>query len=240
MKFRFLAIAFAATLMMVSAQAQVSKHLGSGSKTGQGFTGSSLVYAQNPNYNGAYSSQNDIGGFGNFATVYDNFTLGSTTSIDAVEWIGSYFNGGFAGNITGFTLTFWGDSGGQPGNAIASYFTPTNAGETFLQNDNVGDPTYLYGVNLAPAFTAAAGTQYWLSIVPDLCFSCGDGQWGWETSSEGDGLAYQDFFGARSALPSDMAFALFGTSSTTPEPGTLVLLGTGLVGLAGTIRRKLL
>ena len=30
------------------------------------------------------------------------------------------------------------------------------------------------------------------------------------------------------------------TTSTTPEPGTLIMLGTGILGLAGTLRRKLL
>jgi hypothetical protein len=30
-----------------------------------------------------------------------------------------------------------------------------------------------------------------------------------------------------------------GDSIVTPEPGTLGLLGTGLVGLAGIVRRKL-
>ncbi len=33
---------------------------------------------------------------------------------------------------------------------------------------------------------------------------------------------------------------LNGSSSTTPEPGTLVLLGTGAFGLLGSIRRKLI
>jgi hypothetical protein len=31
----------------------------------------------------------------------------------------------------------------------------------------------------------------------------------------------------------------FGTGSTTPEPGTLVMFGSGILGLAGVIRRKL-
>jgi hypothetical protein len=33
---------------------------------------------------------------------------------------------------------------------------------------------------------------------------------------------------------------LNGSSSTTPEPGTLILLGTGALGLFGSIRRKLI
>jgi PEP-CTERM motif len=32
----------------------------------------------------------------------------------------------------------------------------------------------------------------------------------------------------------------FSTGTTTPEPGTLVLLGSGLLGVAGVIRRKLM
>ena len=30
------------------------------------------------------------------------------------------------------------------------------------------------------------------------------------------------------------------TYSATPEPGSMVLLGTGILGLAGTLRRKLM
>src|SRR5664279_1325465 len=59
------------------------------------------VYMQPPTLNGIlYASQNDVGGFGKFATVYDNFQIYSHTTpyyLDDVEWFGGYFNPGGPG-----------------------------------------------------------------------------------------------------------------------------------------------
>jgi hypothetical protein len=41
-------------------------------------------------------------------------------------------------------------------------------------------------------------------------------------SSQGDGISYTDFVGNRQQNPTDLAFALFTTTTTVPEPGSLM------------------
>ena len=192
------------------------------------------VYNQPTDFNGAFSSQNDTVSFGLFAQSFDNFTLGSSTGLTQVDWVGSYFNPSTQGPITQWTLQIYSDNGGQPGTLLYQNQVAGTGNETFLQIDNVGDPTYSYSMNIN--FNAAAGTEYWLSVYPDLAFPP---QWGWETATGGDGASWQCFQGSCGPLSNDLAFSLSGGTTSTPEPGTLVMLGSGILGLAGTIRRKL-
>ena len=179
----------------------------------------------------AYSSQNDTagGGFGSFATVYDNFTLGSPATITDLAFTGLYFNGGI-GSTSAFEVNFYGDVGGQPGASLWSNIISGNGGESC---NSIQVCTY----DVATNFSAAAGTQYWLSIVSQSPFPP---QWGWSTGTGGDGIAYQDFFGSRGQVASDLAFTLNGTPGV-PEPATwaMMLLGFGFVGGAmRTARRR--
>jgi hypothetical protein len=62
------------------------------------------------------ASQNDTtGGFGAYATVYDQFTLSSTSDVEDLEWTGGYFNPPIQGQITAWTITFYANNAGAPG-----------------------------------------------------------------------------------------------------------------------------
>jgi len=180
------------------------------------------------------ASQNDTNGGGNFATVYQQFTLNHTWDVESFHWVGGYFNPPAQGPITAWTLTFYDSANGpgQPGNPIATGFFPGTGGETFIANVG-GFPIYVYWLYFQ-SFDMGPGT-YWASVVPDLGFPP---QWGWATATGGTGTGgYQCFFGACGLTGTDFAFAIDGR---TPEPGTLIMLGTGILGLAGSLRRKLL
>jgi PEP-CTERM motif len=170
------------------------------------------------------ASQNDTtGGNGNFATVYDQFTLSSASDVEDLEWTGGYFNPPNQGPITAWTITFYANNAGAPG-AVLNTLNFTNTGnETFVGNVN-DFPIYTYSETF-PSYDLAAGT-YFVSVVPDLGFPP---QWGWATGTGGANSAYQTFFGSTNPLDESMAFDV--TGSAIPEPSTWVMMVAGFTGL---------
>jgi hypothetical protein len=174
-----------------------------------------------------WASQNDTNNFVNFATAFDNFTLVGDSLVTGVEWTGLYSNPAQQGTITRFTLQFYSDNGGTPGASLYTFTAADSENETFLGNYS-GNLVYTYSADLSGnPFNVTGGTQYWLSIVPDIAFPP---QWGWATGS-GDSLSYQVFFGTGTVNQVDTAFSLTGTSGA-PEPFTWLTMGCGLAAVA--------
>ncbi len=108
---------------------------------------------------------------------------------------------------------------------------PGTGNETFIGNVG-GFPIYSYVLNI-PSLDLPSGI-YWVSLEPYLGYPP---QWGWATGTL-IGSGWQCFFGTCGpTAPNTFNRAVDGRS--VPEPGTLIMLGTGILGLAGTLRRKL-
>ena len=188
----------------------------------------------------AYTSENNTNPVdpGHIETAYDNFSLGTSSAIGGINWRGIYFVGG-AAPIDSFALTFYSDAAGKPGAAIATENITGNAGET-LVSISQGVTYESYSAAFTPSFTAVAGTQYWLSIVPTL-FSAP--LWAWSTGSGGDNRLFQDdVHGTRIQHGDDLAFGLTGPSaSAAPEPAQwagLSFAAFGLLAFGWNTRRK--
>jgi hypothetical protein len=92
--------------------------------------------------------------------------------------------------------------------------------------DNGGLSILLNGVNTGNPGTPA--TQYAIGFAP---FSIMTGFH--------PGLNTMDFLVNNDGGPTALRVEMTGIASPMPEPGSLLLLGTGVAGLAGVIRRKL-
>jgi len=182
--------------------------------------------------------------------IYDNGPINGNTDAWTVNFgfiVSDTFNvTNSPTTITGFSFGAWLFSGDTLTSAELSITSGENSGTSYFDqtiNFTQGACTSnQYGYNVCAENstfngpTLNAGT-YWLNLQ-NASVPSGDPVY-WDENS-GPSTASENSVGS---IPSE-AFTVLGTSSTTttssvPEPSSILLLGSGILGLAGVLRRKL-
>lgn len=172
----------------------------------------------------------------------DDFTLGTSATLNSFTWYAlDLRQDGAATRTASFSWWILSDAGGRPGAVVASgdavgvtgdktsYYC---CGSQFVYTD------YVYTANIGSVPLGSGA--YWLSIGN----FADDQRYGayWATSTQTGGNSYYSTdFGAtynRYLYPKDLAFSLSADVVSTPEPASVALLATGLVGVVAIRRRK--
>jgi PEP-CTERM motif len=186
--------------------------------------------------------------------VSDSFTISSGT-ITGFSFGAWEFPGDTLSSIQ-WSITSGENSGTVYGSGVATSGTEPNGGMGTLSQNFISTNQYGYDVvvgkvvNIDPSLGSGggpSGTTYWLNLQ-NATVPSGDPVY-WDENS-GGGCGGSDGKGANCpSMASESsvgtiaseAFTITGGSSsgTTPEPSSVMLFGSGILGLAGVLRRKL-
>ena len=184
-------------------------------------------YAYDNNWNGQHAWLIGVLGGAN-QVVAMPFTPSTTAdaydALLAVGWDGS-------GTNVPMNVYLANDSLGLPGGLID---TMIQVGD--LPNGPAGGGVVTFNSTLFPLLTA--GTQYWLIAQQPTAF---DG-WFWTYNDALGNFADNQTGNPLGPWTADNGYQLsaFEVDAAVPEPGTLLMMASGAIGLAGLLRRKVM
>ncbi len=152
-------------------------------------------------------------------------TSGNVSQIDAgVGWVTG---------TNAFNVILAADNNGQPGTALGSW-SNLSSPQAFGGCCGLITISGISGIHLT------TGTNYWLIVEPTSLGSTLWGAWNFSNSAFGQ-LDYSTDVGQswlNGGFTNQSAFDILGGTGGVPEPASLFLLGTGLIGIGRMVRRK--
>jgi PEP-CTERM motif len=187
---------------------------------------------------------------------YDNGPINGTTDAWTINfgYIVSDTYTAESSTLTGFSFGVWELPGDVLSSVDWSITSGENSGTTYgsgtASGSNLADKfisTNQYGYDI-DAITVSglnvsevSGTTYWLNLQ-NATVPSGDPVY-WDENSgagcKGTGCPSQASESSVGTIASEAFTINGGTSGSTPEPSSIMLFGSGILGLAGVLRRKL-
>jgi hypothetical protein len=199
------------------------------------------IYSEGPldgNDNGFFvTGPNFVNIGGSFQDISNGFIAANSGFADVIEW-GEW-------SVGAPTSFVWSLSASAFGNELGSATVGQNAGNSTLLFTN----GFGYGVYDVKAIVyvdawLSAGSTYWLSIS-NATDASNDGTQAWDIPNGGSGGPAicnfrQSGYNFGNCFIGGESFTITGwPPPITPEPSSIVLFGSGILGIAGILRRKL-
>jgi hypothetical protein len=180
-------------------------------------------------------SCNSTGGDG-YQQIYNNADFPGSIDISSISFYNTFFNNGGSQGIATMDYSIY--------LRATSQLVPDGTGTgTLFASGHLSDGPWTFGNTLTFTgtpflFDPGSGLNLELTVLISNASDPGSGVFTYFDEQENGGPFSRWCPGCGSNEGVGLVTG-FGTATTTPEPGSLILMGSGLLAVAGTIRRKL-